>query len=59
MSDQAQFDYEVTRELAERQTCWVCVYCGLACEACEPSTFTCCGEVGHVEEVDAETGEPV
>jgi hypothetical protein len=33
---------------------WVCVYCGTEVnDGCpDPSMFSCCGEVGHVEEVD-------
>lgn len=42
-------------------TVWACVYCGKHVnEGCpHENTFACCGEVGHVVEVDAETGEPV
>ena len=43
-----------------RDTMWVCCFCGAdASGAADPSVFICCGEIGHVEEVDAETGERI
>ena len=43
----------------KRDTYWCCCYCGNECGSAEPATFMCCGEIGHVEERDEETGEPV
>ena len=43
----------------KRDTYWCCCYCGNECAGHEPATFICCGEIGHVEERDEETGEPV
>ena len=35
---------------------WVCVYCGNPVpDGCpHPAVFECCGEIGHVTEVDEE-----
>jgi hypothetical protein len=43
----------------KRDTYWACCFCGNECGAHEPATFICCGEIGHTEERDEETGEPV
>jgi transcription elongation factor Elf1 len=43
----------------KRDTYFACVYCGQDVGSHEPATFLCCGECGHVEERDEETGEPV
>jgi hypothetical protein len=44
----------------ERETEWVCAYCGSSADgAPDPSQHHCCGEVGHVEEVYRDTGESV
>ena len=53
-----QFHDEVMAELEQQETLWVCSYCGREATG-EPCTFICCGEIGHVEEVYANTGEPV
>ena len=42
-----------------RDTYWACMFCGRECYGAEPATFICCGEIGHTEERDEETGEPV
>jgi len=43
----------------KRDTYFACVFCGNECGSHEPATFICCGEIGHTEERDEETGEPV
>ena len=43
----------------KRDTYFCCVFCGNECGAHEPATFICCREIGHTEERDEETGEPV
>ena len=44
----------------ERETEWVCAFCGASADgAPDPAVFSCCGEVGHVEQVYRDTGEPV
>ena len=42
----------------KRDTYHCCMFCGAECGSAEPATFICCGEIGHTEERDEETGEP-
>ncbi len=44
----------------EIETEWVCAYCGSSADgAPDPSMHHCCGEVGHVQLINSETGEPI
>jgi hypothetical protein len=38
---------------------WACVYCGKGVpDGCDhPNVFSCCGEIGHVEEIKEEETE--